>query len=318
METNMIPYDYSEVVVDFLEDISGVVKTKGEEGTPEEKLRAIIGTLGDLFSLETPTLLDNPEDNIRQIVRSTKLANIAREKAMYRLYLMTIPSVKIDNGSLVPMWWALGDVGLDFETQEDFIDWFTKQSGIGRASTFRRLRVYQRLEKLGISGKDAWMKVLKMPSTMQEIVQLLAKWNRSEFMGVDERVALDLAKGVLPEAVPGIEAAFQDGDIDKIAEAYFPVAKAIIQEAETYESAKDAMQHIKHDILGTPTVAYRWSVDEQTIVATVTTPIIDNGTVKGESQREIALFIDALDPPQPLLDDIFKRIPITNRHDLPS
>jgi hypothetical protein len=320
MTDELTVYEYPDAVASFLEDI-GLTKEIGTDtGTIEERVDAIMNAVGSLFSLELPTIGDDPVQIMKQIARDTKLANIARERAFYRLYLLLRKTKTGITGYPVPLWYGIrDDAGVELQTQEDFIGFFTSKSGLGRASTFRRIRVYQRLEQFGLSGQDAWLKVLRMPNVMQEIVKSVGTWERNEFMGVDERLAIGIAERVLPSQVPVLQEAFDNGrDPATLLDVYVPVVQEFIKEADSYESARKALEHIKYDILGKPTVKYRWIEDEEVIGITVTTPVInDNDGSMIDLTFETALFIDSDDPPSVLMDDLFKRLPISNRHSLP-
>jgi len=319
MTSDLIPYDYNDAITGFLEDIGIVQEVGNEKGTDEQKLRAIVSALGSLFSMQVPTIGNDPMQTLREIARDTKLANIARERAFYKLYLLTRRTKELETGVTVPMWYGItNDEEEVLGTQEDFIGWFTSKSGLGRASTFRRLRVYQRLEEFGIDGQSAWLKVLQMPNAMQELTSIIANWNRNQFTGADRQIALGIAEYVMPEQKPLLEQAFQDNqDTQTIKELYSPVVRAFINEVTTYQTAKSALEHVKVDILGSASVSYRWSPDEDTILATIIVPTIENGELVSESLREIAIFVDDPEPPDALMQDLFKRLPIRNRHELP-
>ena len=319
--TNAIQtYDYPDVVAEFLKDIGVAEELNNTEDTVENRLGAILSALGSMFSLDVPTIGDDPIQILRQIAIDTKLANIAKERSYYRLYLMTRKTQPGPQTTVVPLWYGLtDDEGLTLLKQEDFIRFFTRKAQLGRASTFRRIKVYQRLEELGITGENAWLKVLRMPNVMQDLVKRIAVWERNRFAGADEKVALAIAERVMPEKYDELETAFNTAkDPDTIRKTYAPIIQRFVDEVENYEHARDALDHIEHDILGAPTVKYRWVKDEEVIMATVTTPIIMDREVVSEKTDEVALFIDSIDPPKALLEDMFKRIPITNRHDLPT
>jgi hypothetical protein len=309
--------EYNDAIVQFLRDAGLASKSTDQDSTPEEKLQVLITALGDLFSMQEPTIDGDLDKTLRTIARDAKLSNIMRERALYRLYLVTT-TTKEHNGAQVPMWYGIvDDDGVLLTSQEEFIRLFTKQSGIGRASTFRRIRVYNQLATFGITGQDAWIKVLQMPYTIQELMEDIANWKRSEFLGVPDDVALGITKMIMPERVALLEEVLSgDHTADNILEVYSPVIQKMFAETDTYTDAKEALRHIKHDIMGVPTVAYRWSVDEEVIVVTVTVPIIQNGHITSEEKIETVIYIDALEPPKALLDDLFKRLPIHNRHDL--
>lgn len=316
--TLSVTNDYSASIAQFLRD-AGVVADTTEKGTPEERLREIILSLGELFSLKEPTIDDDLDKTLRTIARDVHLSNIARERALYRIYLVTT-TTKTEGTTQVPMWYGVvTDEGELVQTQDEFIRLFTKQSGIGRASVFRRIKVYNQLATFGITGQDAWIKVLQMPYTIQELMKELAVWDRSEFLGVNYGLVLGVAQKMLPEQVPAIQEVLErDHSPDEILEVYSPVVRKMMAETDTYQDAKEALRHIKHDILGTPTVTYRWLIEEEVVMATVTIPIIEDGKVSTETTEEIPLYLDSISPPEPLLKDLFNRLPIINKHELPN
>jgi len=316
LTSNIIPYEYPDVVASFLEDIGYITRTGDATGTPEERLEATLDALSNLFSLNVPTIGQDPMNVLRQIAIETKLSNIARERAFYKLYLMVRNTKEID-GMILPMWYGIADdQGKLLGTQEEFIGWFTSKSGLGRASTFRRIKVYQRLEEFGISGQDAWLKVLQMPTVMQKLTDIIAIWDRNKLIDIDSKIALGLTKELMPDRVRELEEAIQNDDNDRVREIYTPVIKKFFDEASTYQDAKVALDHVMLDLLLKPTISYKWIADEGAIGVTLRTPIIDeNGEPLGDRVYETAIYIDDPEYPSELMADLVERLPLTNRHE---
>lgn len=314
---NITP-EYDDAVVQLLRDIGLAADSENQPDKIEHRVLAIVSGLADLFSLQEPTLSDDLDETLRLIARDIHLSNIMRERALYRLY-MVVTTVKELDGATVPMWYGtVNDDGNMITSQEDFIRLFTKKSGIGRASAFRRIRVYNQLATFGISGQDAWLRVLEMPYTIQELMEGIALWNRSEFVGINMEVARSIAGKVMPDVLDDLNDAIDNTDMDTALAVYAPVVRKMLSEMDNYQDAKEALDHIKHDILGTPTVTYKWDSVTESIVAVTTVPIIENGQIVSESRSEIYVFVDSVDPPPALMADLFKRLPITNRHELPN
>jgi len=317
--TDIIPYEYPDVVAALLTDTGLVTAFEGEIGTEDARLGAIITSISNLFSLDEPTIGVDPMQELRTIARDTQLGNIIKERALYRLYLL-VRGTKIGLGGMpVPLWHGIqDDNGEPLLTQEDFIGWFTSKSGLSRASTFRRIRVYQRLAEFGIQGKEAWLRVLHMPGVTQEILKEVAVWERNAFIGVDEKVALGVAGKVLPGQKPMLEALFATNQpVEAVKDAFAPVIRALLDGIKDYPSAKDALNYIRTDVLGTAYVSYRWIDDEQAIGIRVHTPVIEDGELVEERHYETVLYLDDANPPKALTDDLFKRLPIVNKHELP-
>ena len=315
-----IKNDYQDAVVQFLVD-SGLNTSVDDDVTPEQQLSKLVQAVGEMFSLQEPQINGDLKTTLTIIARDSKLSHIMREKSLYKLWLVTTTMVTVDDGnSRVPMWYGtVNDDGELVTTQEDFVRLFTSKSGISRASAFRRLRVYNQLSQFGVPGQDAWLSVLKMPYTVQDLMTDIASWNRGKFVGVERDVAVGVAKRVMPEQVGAIEEAFESDppDPDEVLQAYSPVVRRMLDETVTYEDAKEALHHIKHDILGAPTFLYRWRPDEESIEVTARVPVIENGALIDERTTTSTLFLDTVSPENAVLKDLLERLPITNRHDLP-
>lgn len=313
-----IQADYTSAIAQFLDDAGLARASKNTNGNAQEKMLALVNTLGELFSLEEPTITDDLDQTLRLIARDAKLSNIMRERALYRLWLVTKHTKEV-SGVLVPMWYGIvDDEGKQINSQEEFIGLFTSKSGIGRASTFRRMKIYNRLSELGVTGKEAWLRVLKMPSTLQDLITHIASWDGSQFMGVNREVALDLARKVKPEYVPQLASAIDNGDMETLKDLYSDVVRNVLEETDTYDDAKQLLDHITIDILGKQTIFYKWLPIEKSILAVITTPVIENGSVVSEIETEVYVWVnDDVHGSDAVLQDLFKRLPIKNKHDLP-
>lgn len=291
-----------------------------KEASPvlKEHLSQLLSVIADLFSVDLPTIEKNPEDTLRSVSRDINLSRLLRERGLFRLYRLL--HHKENN---VPMFMTLLNpaTGSPFLNQEEFIGWFCEEAHVARSLVFMRIRAIERLLTIGLDLNEAFNTVISKPYAVQDTLHKVASWDKGQIKSVDPDVAIQITRKVSPELAPEIErlaAAAKDNDpdaSDMLKDAIKPVLFELMGEITAMPRAKDATQYVQ-DVLLQPVVGYEWDVDTNVLLVHYQRREIDpeNGVEITTNPVVVPFVPDVVDLPKDVVDDLFRRLPIRNKH----
>ena len=247
----------------------------------EEKsdLRHLMLVLSDLFSTSLPPLEDTPMETLHSAARDINLARLLKERGLARMYRLVTTHTKVDDPLtrqqvLVPVFMQQvnPDTNQRFRSQEEFIGWFCREAKVPRSLVFQRMRVYDRLQTLGMGLEEAFDVVLKKPYASREALNEVATWQKGELVGMDPDTAVRVARAMLPEKLQEIEQLAEDvrtatnfteqeEAMEELLEEVKPALRKMITEVATHPSMADVMDMVRHDLAGKPEIKY-WYDEE--------------------------------------------------------
>lgn len=287
----------------------------------QSMITQLLATLSDLFSSELPDVDPDPEATLRTISRDINLARLLRERGLFRLFRLT----RHTDGNGLPAFMSLinPDTGGPFSTQKEFIGWFCREAHVSRGLVFMRNSTIDKILSLNLTLQDAFNLVISKPYAIQETLNMIAVWEDGELRDINTEVALQMAKKVSPTRVPQLEAvaATFDSDPDAIEdfkEMTKPVIADLLYEVASHDRAKEVMNMVKHDILLKPEITYEWDRMSGILMVRLVRKEVDSETGVDVTTHPIMVpFVpDTPDLPDEIAEDLIRRLPIRNRHEL--
>lgn len=294
-------------------------------------MRHLMLVLADLFSTSLPPLEDNPMETLKVAARDINLARLLKERGLARVYrLVTLQEAVHDEATnqrvLLPAYMGHNnpDTGQRFRSQEDFLGWFCREARVPRSLVFQRIRVYDRLQTLGMTLDEAFSVVLQKPYASREALNELATWQKGDLVGMDPDVAVRVTRAMLPDKVEEMERLAdevrtadtfteQEEAMEQLLEEVKPALVKMVQEVAAHESMRDVMDMVRHDLAGRPEIKY-WYDEERGWLRTEY--IIKKKDVQGTEYVADVKTINLV-PEEPLprevLIDMAKRLNVKNR-----
>ena len=304
--------------------LADYIHTSKESLPPELSglLTHMLIILKDIFSIDLPDVKD-PETTLRTVSRDINLSRILRERGLFRLYRLVHSTD--ENG--VPLFMGIMNpvFGHPFAKQEEFIGWFCEEAKISRGTVFRRLAAIERTVTLGFTLEQSFDMILHRPFVIGETLSLLAEhgvvtWDKGQIADVDPEMALKLAEQINPAAADDIRnlvgMALEDADArDELKDAIKPILAGLLTEVTLHDRSKDALAHVKHEVLSIPEISYSWDKDGDYLIVELHRKEIDPETGEEAMSRPIVVpFIpDVTELPIEVKSDIIRRLPIKNR-----
>jgi len=302
-----------------------VRKSKEDETLPPELsklLTSMVNVLKDIFSIDLPDISD-PETTLRTISRDINLSRILRERGLFRLHRL----VNSTDEHGIPLFMSLNNpiFGHPFAKQEEFIGWFCEEAHVSRGTVFMRMAAIDRTLALGFTLPEAFNLILRKPFIIGETLHLLAehdvvKWDGNQISDIDPDKVLKLAQQVNPQAAedirPLVDMAYEDeGALNKLKDAVKPILASLLTEVSLHERSKEALAHVKHEVLSIPEISYSWEKDGDYLVVELQRKEIDPETGEEEVTQPIVVpFIpDVAMLPAEVKADLLRRLPIKNR-----
>lgn len=302
---------------------------QGNESIPEnmrKQIHQMISILADIFSSDLPKLEDTTDATLRTISRDINLARLLRERGLFRLYRLI--NQRDANNSPVYMSLINHSTGAPFATQEEFVGWFCREAKVARSLVFQRMAIIDRVKALGFSLEEAFVVITKKPFAIREILHMVADWgDNGKINDIDPDVIEQIAGKMSPDILPALTVITNDvrnNPEDSLAHATMvqaakPIIAGLLREAADHDTARDALDFVRHDLLQKPTIEYTWNDMAQSLDIELVRLSMDPTT--REERKEfpvyISLIVDSSQPlPKEIRDDLFKRIPISNRKKL--
>ena len=302
----------------------------------KDDLRHLLVTLSDLFSTSLPPLEDSPLETLRLASRDINLSRVLRERGLMRVYRLLNEKVEVVEAdpftstpmkALVPLFMtqANPDDGTKFLRREDFIGWFCAEAKVPRSLVFMRMATIDKLLTLGFTLDDAYSTILMKPSAIRDTLNLVGTWDKGELVDVRPEVATRLAERMLPDQVEQVQQLVdvvtnenadeeeQEEARQRLNETLKPAVTQLVKEVASHPNAKDAMDFVRHDIVGKPEIAYRWDYDSNTLEVTMVRKSIDpKGTEYISEVVTTHLIPDPAITPE-MRQDLVTRLPVRNR-----
>lgn len=321
--------EHLKAIVRELNLASIVSRLKAVPGLPEDlhtDLMQMVISVFDLFGEDVPTN-STPIEALSHASRDIALGRVLRERGIFRVFLM------MHDGSYVGLINPLN--GNPFARQEDFVDWFSKTTGVSRALLFLRTAAISRLLTLGFSMEDSYRMIVRKPSAIQETIRELASWEKGELVDINPDTAERLATRLLPadkakkiaelannvreleESPDSFDLAQLDAARDELLGAVKPALAAAVENVANVENAKDAMKLMRHDLAGKPDITYWFDPDRLEVVITEIRTAVDHTGTQYEAGRTTVRLIPDPTMTTAMLQDLVKRIPFSNRGTIP-
>lgn len=281
----------------------------------------ILQVVTDLFSTDLPEIGDDPEVAMRTISRDINLSRLLRERGIFRLYRLA--RQRTEEG--VPLYMCLVNPNTNspFSTQEEFVGWFCESAKVARSLAFMRIATIDRLQTVGFSLEEAFSMIITKPYAIRETLNMVASWEKGDMLRVEPDVVHQLAEKVSPGSSdalePLIQAAKLDPENDELQDdlqaAAKPIIASLLSTVADHERAKDALNWVKHDILGRPEISYTWDEESSALMVVLIRKTIDNET--GEEYMlppvTVPFVADTIDLPVEIRTDLLRRLSIRNK-----
>ena len=353
-DINVVFHDDPQEEVQHLYHEAGIVgliswlnedDNKGKDLPQElkEDIGRHIAYLADMFSANLPSIEgQTPEAVIRHAARDIQISRILKERGLARLYRLCRSYVTLDvptdalGGSRtvkVRTYQTLKDpeTGEPFTHQEPFLGWFSRSSHISRSLIFMRFADLDRLtEALSMPLEEAYNTLLTKPKVIGDVLRDIADWTGSQISFIRPDVADRLADVTMsndPEMADSIKEYAQvyreTGDfvdMQNLINATVPAISNLVQEVSMHENARDAKRMVQDSILMLPEISYSWDTTyDGLVIEMITTEVDENGNTYETGKQAYLLLPDSVEKlPQPIKNDIIKRLPIRNRESLDS
>lgn len=299
----------------------------------QEGVGQLLTIILDMFSADMPDALSDPEHTLKTVSREINLGRLLKERGIFRFYRLletevyfdaeTGESVDKEHPRAVPI--SLSQTlnnpttGAPFAHDNDFIGWFCAEAHVARGLLFRRIMAIRRMvNTLDFSLEEAFNIMVSKPFAIEETIRMIAEWDKDKLVGMDPQVLLKVASKVDPQTVEEYQmlADNPEGQDELMSHAPGLIA-GLLQEVAQHERAKDALDTVRHDIVGLPEISYTWVQEGNYLMATI---IVKSTTDEGDeviSDMEYVPFVPDVANLHPAIKaDLLKRLPIKNRQDL--
>lgn len=287
----------------------------------EPALQKLLVHISEIFSAELPELTGELDQDLMRVSRDVNLSRLFRNRGIM-LFYRVLNELSEDN---VPLYQYFNDPYTEspFRNRTQFIGWFSKDAHISRDLLFRNIAAIDRALQLGVTLEDAYRYLNKYAHAFRETLKNVLDWDEETgriLEGINPDIAMNIASRVDPENSEHIHDLAQrvkdgKGNPDELLEEMKPLVGKLLDEVTNHSSAKDALDWIKHDILTKPEIRYRWMSEGDYIEVTLIQKGVDeNGNEYESGKVSVPLIIDSPSVPTAILQDIIKRLPITNRN----
>lgn len=282
-----------------------------------QDLERLLNAIVDLLDPKLPAINKDPFETLRLISRDNNLARLLSNRSAVRLFRFL--RQKDDDG--VPLFMSLTtEDGEVFPTQNDFIDYLCKQAHISRSSLFERKKILERLIHLGYTLEKAYYILVSKPRTIGNVLNEFGDWDDNKLVDVDPLVISKICDKISPEQTEPImellaQAEANDELTPGVRQKLFPVFQELLEEVVVHDSATEAMDFVKHDVLCAPEIGYRWDPESDSLLVDFIQKEID----PDGSQYVARVLTIAYQPqftavvPKEVRDDLIRRLPIKNR-----
>lgn len=293
--------------------------------TTDEKtskvLKKLLEALTDIFSTSLPKAGD-PEETLEQAARDIRISRLFRERGLFRIYRLTHESI---DGVAVFQYFINPYTDSPFANQTEFLRWFCDEAKVPKSLVFMRMAAIERMEALGFSLEEAYEIIMTKPWAVHESLRMIADWEKGGVLSdINPHVAEQLAMRTHPEMLPGLQQAIEEmeegeeGAHEKYLDIVKPMVSDLMREVANHESASEAMNFIKYDILQLPEIRYSWEPNgEYIMIELVQIAREENGQTYELPPVKIPLVPDInFDLPRPVKEDLIKRLPIRNKSNI--
>lgn len=340
-ESQIIPLSFSQDIDEELRKLNAEMRMMNiltllaseRQITEEDRadLRHLMLILADLFSSSIPPIEDEPMDMLKLAARDIRLATLLRERGLARIYRLTTLQTKAYDELtrqfvLLPafMQQVNPDTNVQYKSQEEFIGWFCKEAMVPRSLVFQRMRVYDRLQTIGMTLEEAFDVILQKPFAAPKALKEVSTWQKDQLVDIDPDVAVRLVTHSLPERIEHVEALVEtmqtsdnplerDEAMQELLEEVKPALRNLVVEVAGHQKVSDALDMVTHDIGGKPEIKYWYDGERGFIHIEYAEKGVD---VRGTSYVKQIHQINLV-PEEPLSEDILrdlaKRLNFTNR-----
>ena len=303
----------------------------------KEGITKLLNVLLNMFSADLPSITGDPEETLRTVSREINLGRLLKERGLFRFYRLLEERIWVnpETGDIVdknfpgavavPLYQTANNpnTGTPFANDNEFIGWFCQEAHVARGLVFRRIMAIRRMvNTLGFTLDESFRIIVSKPYAIEETIRQIAEWDKDDMKNISPKVALALARNVAPSDVDDFEQLVEQvGDdphaMEQLIQSSKPVVADLLREVALHERAKDAMDMVRHDILRIPEIGYRWDPEGDCLVVTITTKsLTEDGTEYIVDMQPIPFIADTPTLPKEVRDDLVKRLPIKNRHEL--
>ena len=287
------------------------------------ELQHLLVALSEIFSTELPILTGELDQDLMRVSRDINLSRLFRNRGIMLFYRLL--NEKIDN---IPVYQYFNNPYTEspFRGRTEFIDWFSKDAHISRDIIFRNIAAIDRSMEVGLTLDKSYEYLNKYAHAFRETLKNVLQWDedtRRKLIGIDPDIALNIAQRVdrndpdRLDLIYDLVSESKNGNDDaskELIETMKPSIIKLLDEVTSQDTAKDAMQFVNHDILTKPEIKYRWNTELRCIEINLTRKsIADTGEEYTDSIVSVNLLIDSEDVPEEIVDDLIKRLPISNR-----
>jgi hypothetical protein len=165
------------------------------------------------------------QDELFHIEKEYYASNLLKEISLYRI-------VRIHNNKT---WQNIidSDGFQAYPNWEDFCSYVSEGLSVSRQLIFDRIRLYSELRWLGYDDKEIILKLAEKPSFYKRLLDLSMDWN--PYSGEPDAIL-----------IPGVEDLSQDEAKEKL--------KEVLENAEIFNTQKDAITHFQTEILHKPKI----------------------------------------------------------------
>lgn len=309
---------------------------RNENTIPEDvkdDLKQLLVVVADLFNTSVPMISGTMEENLRLVSRDINLSRILRERALFRFFQLVEDRVveevpdPFGGGAMIEeeipvfMTRTNPNTGSPFRTQEEFVGLFCEEASVSRTLVFQRLSAIRKALGVGLDLEEAFDIIIRNPSGIQKVLNLVAKWEKGEMVEVDPFVAGRIAETYLMD----------EGEVDEIKDLAGKVGddpslmgdlfdrlkgpiKNLMTEVSLHERPSDAIDLVKYDILAKPEITWYWDEELECPVARVVEHQIDaEGHTYTAGVTEVPFRPDVPRLPRAVKEDLLKRLPFKNK-----
>ena len=291
----------------------------------KDELEQVVLGYASLFDVAPPDITGMEFDTVLTISnQEIKVARLMKERGLYRLVM----SLEMVDEYGLPMWQQLINetTGKPFEKRDDMISAFCAVSHVSRQSVYTRLSLYRMLALVGYTSEESYKLVLQRPTLIYKTLNRLGDWGwgASGIETLDTDVVESLLKhyGCDDELLILLED-YKQGDVDAGEELFTkmrPQIREMVDEIVTHPNVKEAARYLDIDVLSASMVSYRWDLDNDCLIISVDSPVIESSTgeIIDRRSENIRVLPDNVQGyfPEAVKKDLLARLPILNRKDV--
>ena len=303
----------------------------------KDSIEKVLFVILDMFSADIPNIAGDPEETLRVVSREINLGRLLKERGIFRFYRLLEQTVYYhpDTGEAsysekegyvpVSLCQTINNpaTGQPFAHDNEFIGWFCEEAHVSRSLLFRRIMAIRRMiNTLGFDLEESFNILVSKPFAIEETIRMIADWDKDGLANIDPDVVVAIAKKVQPSQAEEwqllADRAGEDPEaLEYLIENSKPVIADLLREVADHQRSKDAMDTVRHDILKIPELSYRWDEDgDFLVVSVVVKEISEDGTDWVKEINHVPFIPDTVSLPSEIRNDLIKRLPIKNRHEL--